>query len=301
MRFPCFPKNKPGNPLDRFPDFHGGKSVGCPDCSGRGPMEGSSSKMKSASFAKFSPHENTCLYAKVAMTSPPGNNISADKALNSTNSWTRTAAFGVASYSNLSMNVAGDHHSIHATNLTRNVNLNPPKKWTETPWFEGTQSAARPRVTLAGLSTSEWNTLWTWDLRYQVTGLRQDSGAGALAAARHPNAYVRTTCELSIRLFNACCVSAAPVDCSGFLGCSEPAIAAKTGSSGPFEAGWRLEKIAPWHPICSKSILLPIDARTGLRTLRAGVSPACKRGMATIGQWCHGQSWSAKRCEVLRK
>jgi hypothetical protein len=33
-----------------------------------------------------------------------------------------------------------DHHSIHATNLIRNLNLNSPKKWTETPWLESTQS-----------------------------------------------------------------------------------------------------------------------------------------------------------------
>jgi len=187
-----------------------------------------------------------------------------------------------------------------ATKSTRNSNLNTPKKWTETRWLESSRSTGRPRATLAGLSASDqdlvtlskcsaivlrcfqWNTRWTW-------GLRQDSGAGALAAARHPNAYVRTTCALSIRLFNACCVSTAPLDGSGFLGCSEPAVAAKTGSYGPFEGGWRPEKIALWHPICSKSILLPIDARIGLRTLRAGVSPACKRGRATIGQGCHGQ------------
>jgi len=37
---------------------------------------------------------------------PPGNNVWADKALNSTNSLTSTAAFGV-SYLNPSMNVAG--------------------------------------------------------------------------------------------------------------------------------------------------------------------------------------------------
>ena len=47
------------------------------------------------------------LWANVIITSPTGgNNVSADKALNSTSLLTRTAAFGV-SYLNLSMNVAG--------------------------------------------------------------------------------------------------------------------------------------------------------------------------------------------------
>ena len=243
-------------------------------------MERSTSEMKSESFAKSSPREN-----KVTIISS-----------------TRQQCVGrqgaqlhqlvdlhrrLPSQLPLSMNVAGT--ITIQIDATRNLNLNPPKKWTETPWLEGPQSTVRPRVTSAGLFASEWKTLWTWGLRYQATGSRQDSRAEALAAARHPNTYVRTTCELSIRLFNACCGSGAPPDGSGFLGCAEPAMAAKTGSSGSFEAGWRLQKIAQWHPICSKSILLPIDARTGLRTLRAGVSPACKRGMATIGQWCHGQ------------
>jgi hypothetical protein len=114
-------------------------------------MERSSSEMKSASFTKFSPRD-------LPQSFDGGR--------------------------------GHDHHSI-AINLTRNSNLITPKKWTEAQWREGTQSAVRPRVTLANLSASEWNTRWAWGLRYQVTGLRQDSGAGQLAAARHPNAYVR--------------------------------------------------------------------------------------------------------------
>jgi hypothetical protein len=108
-----------------------------------------------------------------------------------------------------------DHHSIHATNLTRNS----PKKWTETPWLEGTQSALRSRVSLAGISTSD-------QVQDLVTTL---------------------------------------------------SIAAQAGSSGPFKAGSRSRKIPQWHPICSKSNLLPIDARTGLRTFRAGVGRSLPR------------------------
>ena len=128
-----------------------------------------------------------------------------------------------------------DHHSISATNVSRNLNLNSPKKWTETPWLEGILSAVRPGV------------IWG------------SNSAGGKAQ------------DVVITLF----------------------ISEKTVSSGPFEVGGRSEKIAPWHPICSKSILLPIDARTGLRTFRPGVGrslPACKRGLATIAQWFHGQT-----------
>ena len=128
-----------------------------------------------------------------------------------------------------------DQHSISATNVSRNWNLNSPKKWTETLWVEGNQSTVWPGVS------------------------RGSHSSGDQAQ------------DLVITLY----------------------IAAKPGSSGPFEAGWRSEKIAPWHPICSKSILLPIDARTGLRTFRPGVGrslPACKRGLATIAQWFPDQT-----------
>jgi len=180
--------------------------------------------------------------------------------------------------------------------------LNTPKKWTETRWLEVIESDVRPRVTLAGLFASEWNTcgLGASDTKSR---LRQDSGAGALAAARHPNAYVRTTCALSIRLFNARCVcERRALRWLRIFGMLRTRYSGKNEVFRSIQSRLRSEKIALWHPICSKSILLPIDARTGLRTLRAGVSPACKRAMATIGAvvpWPEG--WSAKRCEVLRK
>jgi|SRR6185369_2291773 hypothetical protein len=65
-------------------------------------------------------------------------------------------------------------------------------------------------------------------------------------------------------------------------------IAEKAGPFEPFEAAWRWERIALWHPICSKFILLAIDAWTGSRTFRAGVGrslPRMQTRMATIAQW----------------
>ena len=40
------------------------------------------------------------------------------------------------------------------TIISKDLNLNPPKKWTETPWLEVTQSAVRPSVTMA---SSAWS------------------------------------------------------------------------------------------------------------------------------------------------
>jgi len=192
-------------------------------------MEGSSSEMKSASFAKFSRRENK------------------------------------------------------ATIISRDSNLNPPKKWTETPWLEGAQTAVRSRVTLAGHFANEWNALGTWGLRYRATGSRENSRAEALTAAGHPNAYVQRTCELSIKFFTACCRGK-----DGVM----PTIRIRLALAEIRSMAPDLLEIHPAANRCPDR-LKDLEGRSVTRMqTRQGNDRA-------VVPWPEG--WSAKRCEVLRK
>ena len=144
------------------------------------------------------------------------------------------------------------------------MKLNPPKKWTEALWREGTQMC----LTMG---------------RRDSHASQQDSRASELAAERHPNASLRKACGLGIWLLKAG-MNAAPLGASGFSGCSTPTL-------------WHLICSKSFLlPIDVRAGLNPSGPEW------AEFYPYTNAGgndRAAV-PWPH-DSWPAKRCEVLRE